>query len=292
VLYGLSAIYLHERDTTDGLSTLTLALMLDPSADHARLAFAQTQADLHHGDLARAALRQISPQSPYASSARIMEAWTLVNEDRRDEAITMARAAADAGDIRAKRALADIYRDGRRDAEAETIYSELLAATPNDWHLWFARGAARERLGHAAEGEADLQHALQLAPEQPDVMNYLGYSWVDRGEHMAEGVAMIQRAAALRPDSAAIVDSLGWAYYRMHDYPHALESLEHAVELEAGDPTLNDHLGDLYWRLGRRIEARYQWQRALSLTPDDPAALQQKIERGLPEEPPTRAAHR
>jgi Flp pilus assembly protein TadD len=123
-------------------------------------------------------------------------------------------------------------------------------------------------------------------------MNYLGYSWVDRGEHMQEGLAMIQRAVALRPDSAAVIDSLGWAYYRMRDYPRAVENLEHAVELDSGDPTLNDHLGDVYWRVGRRTEARYQWQRALSFNPDDPAPIQQKLERGLPAEPTERAANR
>jgi len=291
-LYGLAAIYLQESDNTNGLAALTIALILDPNADAARLAFAQAQSDLHHGDLARSVLHEVDAQSPYASSARTMEAWTLVADGRNDEAIALARAAAAGNDTRAKRALADIYRTSRHDAEAEAIYSELIATAPDDWHLWFARGAARVRLHRQAEGEADLQHALQLAPEQPDILNYLGYSWVDRGEHMQEGLAMIQRAVALRPDNAAVIDSLGWAYYRMRDYPRALENLEHAVELEAGDPTLNDHLGDVYWRVGRRTEARYQWQRALSFNPDDPAPIQQKLEHGLPAEPPERAVAR
>ncbi|MFZ2030526.1 MAG: tetratricopeptide repeat protein [Vitreimonas sp.] len=291
-LYGLAAIYLQESDETNGLAALTIALMLDPDADAARLAFAQAQSDLHHGELARSVLHQVDAQSPYASSARTMEAWTLVADGRNDEAIALARTTASSDDIRGKRALADIYRTSGHDAEAEAIYSQLIAATPSDWHLWFARGAARVRLHREAEGEADLQHALQLAPEQPDVLNYLGYSWVDRGEHMQEGLAMIRRAVALRPDSAAIVDSLGWAYYRMRDYPRALENLEHAVELEAGDSTLNDHLGDVYWRVGRHTEARYQWQRALSFNPDDPAPIQQKLEHGLPAEPAGRAAAR
>jgi tetratricopeptide (TPR) repeat protein len=289
-LYGLAAIYLQESDPTDALATLTLTLMLDPSFDPARLAFAQAQSDLHHGDLARAMLHQVNAGSAYASSAGTMEAWTLVADGRLDEAIAMARAAAVGGDPRAKRALADIYRQSHHDGEAEAIYSELIAAGPPDWRLFFARGAARMRLRRFEEGEGDLRHALQLAPEQPEVMNYLGYSWVDRGEHLAEGLAMIQRAVVLRPDTPAFVDSLGWAYYRMHDYPEALENLEHAVELESGDPTLNDHLGDVYWRAGRRIEARYQWRRVLSLAPADPAAVQNKIDRGLPPEGAERAA--
>ncbi|MBS0385356.1 MAG: tetratricopeptide repeat protein [Proteobacteria bacterium] len=291
-LYGLAAIYLRERDTANGLSALTLALMLDPAADAARLAFAQAQSDLHHGDLARGMLHQVDAQSPYAANARTLEAWSLVAEGRDDDAIALARGAAADGGVLAKRALADIYRATRHDSEAEALYTELLAADAGDWRLWFARGAARVRLHHVADGEADMQHALQLSPDQPDVMNYLGYSWIDRGERLQEGLALIQRALALRPDSAAITDSLGWAYYRMRDYARALEHLEHAVELESGDATLNDHLGDVYWRVGRRVEARYQWQRALSLTPDDPTAIQQKIERGLPDEAPERAARR
>lgn len=291
-LYGLAAIYLQESDHTNGLAALSVALILDPSADAARLAFAQAQSDLHHGELARSMLHQIDAQSPYASSASSMEAWTLVADGRNDEAIALARTAASGGGAPAKRALADIYRTSHHDAEAEAIYSELIATTPGDWRLWFARGAARVRLHRGVEGEADLQHAMQLAPEQPDILNYLGYSWVDRGEHMQEGLAMIQHAVALRPDSGAIIDSLGWAYFRMRDYPRALENLEHAVELESGDPTLNDHLGDVYWRVGRRTEARYQWQRALSFNPDDPAPIQQKLEHGLPAEPAERAVSR
>jgi tetratricopeptide (TPR) repeat protein len=291
-LYGLAAIYLQESDNADGLAALTIALILDPSADAARLAFAQAQSDLHHGDLARSMLHQVSAQSLYALNARTMEAWTLVAEGHNDEAIALARTAAIGGDAPAKRALADIYRTSHHDVEAEAIYSELIASTPEDWHLWFARGAARVRLNRRAQGESDLQHALQLAPEQPDIMNYLGYSWVDRGEHMQEGLVMIQHAVALSPDSAAVIDSLGWAYYRMRDYPRAVENLEHAVELESGDPTLNDHLGDAYWRVGRRTEARYQWQRALVFNPDDPAPIQHKLEHGLPAESTERAASR
>ncbi len=290
-LYGLASIFLQEHDTTNGLAALTLSLMLDPSADAARLAFAQAQSDLHHGDLARGVLHEVGAQSPYAASARTMEAWTLVAEDRDEEAIALARAALDGGSM-SKRALADIYRATHHDADAEALYGELLNASPDDWRLWFARGAARVRQHRVADGEADMQRALQLSPNQPDVMNYLGYSWINRGEHMHEGLDLIQRALALRPDSAAITDSLGWAYYRMRDYPRALEHLEQAVTLEAGDATLNDHLGDVYWRLGRRTEARYQWRRALSLSPDDPNAIQQKLEHGLADETQERAGRR
>lgn len=291
-LYGLAAIFQQEGDATHALATLTLALMLDPGLDSAQLMFAQMQSALDHPDLARAALARIPPSSPYVGPARVLDAWMLMDQGREAEALALARAAGEAGDLRAKRTLADMYGSLERYAEAEPIYAELIAATPDDWRLYFSRGAARERLGRWAEAEADLQRALELSPDQPEVLNYLGYSWVDRGERLQEGLAMIQRAVELRPRSGAIVDSLGWAYYRLGDLALALLHLEHAVELAPADPTLNDHLGDVYWRLDRRIEARFQWRRALTLDPDNPAEIEAKLEHGLPEEPAARSATR
>ena len=289
-LYGISAIFLQESDSANGLSALTLALMLDPGFDGARLAFAQQQSRLGHIDVARRTLAEIGPQSDYAASARMMEAWVLLDSGAQEEALALARANATSGDPRAQRTLADMYRNLGRYGDAEPIYSRLVEQNPGDWRLYFARGAARERLGRWAEAEADLSRALELSPDQPDVLNYLGYSWIDRGEHFDEGLAMIRRAVELRPGSAAIIDSLGWAYYRMGDYAQALENIEHAVELDPADATLNDHLGDIYWRLGRRIEARFQWQRALGANPDNRAGIEAKLANGLAAEPERRAA--
>jgi tetratricopeptide (TPR) repeat protein len=291
-LYGLAAIFQQEGDPTNALAALTLSLMLDPSLEASHLMFAQVQSSLHHPDLARAALARIPAASPYASSARTMEAWTLVDQGRGEDALVLARAAADGGDPRAKRALADMYRNAQRYADAEPIYTELIGAAPDDWRLYFSRGATRERLGRWPDAEADFRRALEISPDQPDVMNYLGYTWIDRGEHLQEGLAMIQRAVELQPSSGAFVDSLGWAYYRLGDYDQALDQLEHAVELAPADPTLNDHLGDVYWRVGRRIEARFQWQRVLTLEPDDRAAIEAKLAHGLPAEPAARSATR
>lgn len=281
-LYGVSTIYLQQADSTNGLAALTLAQMLDPSLDAARVAAATQQARLGHADRAIAALQAVPATSEYASSARVMEAWTLVDEGRGDDAVTLALQATASGDARATRALGDIYRELHRYEDAERVYSTLIAAYPNDWRLYFARGAVHMRRNHIEAGETDMQQALRLSPDQPDVLNYLGYSWIDRGVHLPEALRMIQRAAALRPDSAAIGDSLGWAYYRMGDYAKALDALEHAVQVEPGDATLNEHLGDVYWRVGRRTEARYQWHHALAQSPDDSDALHDKIAHGLP----------
>ena len=291
-LYGLSAILLQESDSTNGLASLTLALMLDPGFDGARLAFAQQQTRIRHLAAARRMLATIPADSPYFASARMMESWALLDAGEGEEAIALAQANAAAGDARAMRTLADMYRNLGRYDEAEPLYTRMIEQNGDDWRLYFARGNARERLNRWPEAEADLQRALELSPEQPDVMNYLGYSWVDRGEHLQDGLAMIRRAVELRPTSGAIIDSLGWAYYRMGDYPQALDHLERAVELEPADATLNDHLGDVYWRLGRRIEARFQWERALTFEPDDADAIRAKLENGLPAPPPAHSATR
>jgi Flp pilus assembly protein TadD len=137
-----------------------------------------------------------------------------------------------------------------------------------------------------------LQRALELSPDQPEVLNYLGYTWVDRGENLEQALEMLLRAFNARPSSGAILDSVGWAYYRMGNYPQALAYLETAIQVSPTDPTLNDHLGDIYWRLERRIEARFQWQRALTLEPDEAALIEAKLENGLPAEPPAQSANR
>ena len=133
------------------------------------------------------------------------------------------------------------------------------ATAPNTGRCTTAAASAGERAGRWPEAEADLTKALRLQPDQPDVLNYLGYSWIDKGMHLEQARKMIERAVELRPDDGAIVDSLGWALYRMGNFVEAVTVLEHAVELKGDDPTINEHLGDAYWRAGRKDEARYQW---------------------------------
>ncbi|MEZ5956524.1 MAG: tetratricopeptide repeat protein [Hyphomonadaceae bacterium] len=290
--YGLSAIFRQEHDTTSSLASLTLAIMLDPTFDGARLALAQQQSELGHVERARRILSEVAPDSPYRTSARTLEAWIVYESGGEAAGIAIAEAAAATGDARARRALGDMYRGSGRFADAEPIYTALIAERPSDWRSYFSRGAAREQLDRWPEAEADLRRALDISPDQADVLNYLGYSWVDRGEHLEEGLAMIRRAAEIRPMSGAIIDSLGWAYYRLGDYHQAVDWLEAAVRLEPADPTLNDHLGDAYWRVGRRIEARFQWQRAMTLDPDDPEVIRVKIESGLRDEAAAQSANR
>ncbi|MBL8551869.1 MAG: tetratricopeptide repeat protein [Hyphomonadaceae bacterium] len=287
-VYALGALLIEERETDRGLAMLTLANMLDPSLDAARFLFAEGHRQLGHPELALAALAALPPDSPYTESAKISTAWILRSDGRNDEAVAAARAAAEGGGRLARTALADFYRGSERWAEADGAYTALIdsieAPVQSDWILFFSRGAVRERLDRWPEAEADLKRALELSPNQSEALNYLGYSWIDRGEHLQEGLALVQRAAALRPTSGHIIDSLGWAYYRLGDYAQAIQYLERAVELEPADATLNDHLGDALWRAGRRVEARYQWSRALSLNPSDAErrTIDAKLANGMP----------
>lgn len=155
---------------------------------------------------------------------------------------------------------------------------------PSDWSIFFQRGIAYERLKQWDKAEPSFRRALELNPEQPQVLNYLGYSLVDMNKNLDEGLGMIKRAVDARPDDGYIVDSLGWAFYRMGKFEDATTELERAVQLRAGDATINDHLGDAYWRVGRKLEAVYQWNRALISEGEDinREHVKEKIANGLP----------
>jgi tetratricopeptide (TPR) repeat protein len=185
--------------------------------------------------------------------------------------------------------IADMFRGEERYEEALEAYNKALTMlggtiTAEYWNLAFARGMVYERLKQWDKAEADLQTALNFQPDQPYVLNYLGYSWADQGINLDKAAAMIEKAVRLRPEDGAIVDSLGWVYYRMGQYDKAVKTLERAIELDPTEAEINDHLGDAYWKVGRKSEARFQWKRALSFSKDDikNASIQQKIDFGLP----------
>lgn len=156
---------------------------------------------------------------------------------------------------------------------------------PRDWNIYFQRAIAYERLKEWETAEPYFRRALELSPDQPQVLNYLGYSWIDMNINLDEGVEMIRKAVELRPNDGYIVDSLGWAHYRLGDFEDAARELERAVTLRPHDPTINDHLGDAYWKVGRKLEAVFQWNRALANDPDEELipVLEDKIANGMPQ---------
>lgn len=184
--------------------------------------------------------------------------------------------------------LGDFLRRESRFAEATIAYDAAIerlgTPAPGHWVVYYTRAITHERVGNWPEAEADFRKALELNPEEPHVLNYLGYSLVERREKLDEALDMIERAVAGEPDNGYITDSLGWAYYRLGRYEEAVPVMERAVELATTDPVINDHLGDVYWAVGRVREAEFQWRRALSYGPSDDLDLERvrrKLEVGL-----------
>ncbi|MCO6385032.1 MAG: tetratricopeptide repeat protein [Vannielia sp.] len=184
-------------------------------------------------------------------------------------------------------ALGDILRGQEKWSESEAAYDKAIALFEDEnethWIVYYARGITRERLKTWDLAEADFRKALELRPNQPQVLNYLGYSYVEMGENLDEALEMIERAVAERPDSGHITDSLGWVLYRLGRYQEAVSHMERATELLPVDPIVNDHLGDVYWAVGRQLEAQFQWKRALSFDPEEKDAdrIRRKLEVGL-----------
>jgi Flp pilus assembly protein TadD len=232
----------------------------------------------------------VPPSSPVSRSAEIELAVDLDTLDRTDEAKKrLDRIIADhPKDTEALMALGNIERARKDFAACATSYGKAIDSIAklekSNWVVFYFRGICYERSHQWPGAEADMKKALELFPEQPLVLNYLGYSWVDQGVHLEDGMDMIRRAVEQRPDDGYIVDSLGWAYFRTGNYEEAVKNLERAVLLKPDDPTINDHLGDAYWRVGRTLEAHFQWAQAKDFKPEDDelATLEKKLKDGLP----------
>ena len=251
-----------------------LALRLRPSFPLAQLLLGGLLESLSRGEEAITLYNQVSQKSPLYWSARLRRASTLDEMGRTEEAITLLRQMAVERKDRFEplTRIGDLYRSKKKFEKAINAYNSALKRinTPdqNHWSLFYTRGIAFERTKNWQRAEIDFLRALELSPEQPLVLNYLGYSWVDRGVNLGRAKNLIARAVELRPNDGYIVDSLGWVLYRLGDFAGATKNLERAVILRPEDPIINDHLGDAYWRVGRKFEARFQWKRALSLDPE------------------------
>jgi len=266
-----------------------LASFLAPEQDDVWVFLAELAIDDERPESGLASLDEVDPESPFAYEAELLRATALRELERFDEAVTVLEALADTMPKRtdALVALGNLHSANLDYADAaevlERAVDRLETVEDYHWRLFYSRGIAYERTDRWALAEPDFKKALELYPEQPFVLNYLGYSWVDQGLNLDEAKGMLRRAVELRPEDGFIVDSLGWAHYRLGDYEEAVKELERAIELEPGDPVINDHLGDAYWKVGRKREARYQWERALLFEPEDDvvAAIEIKLRDGL-----------
>jgi tetratricopeptide (TPR) repeat protein len=291
-LYGLGASIGRRGGEDLALVYLQLALYLEPTHAMALLSLADLYDSLKKPELAIKIYDRIPVSSPLRRNAEIQVASDLDSLDRTDEAKKRLEAliAEHPKDSEAIIALGNILRGRKAFAECADVYSKAIAnlAVPEkaNWVLFYFRGICYERSKQWPKAEADLKKALALFPDQPLVLNYLGYSWVDQGVNLDEGMNMIRRAVEQRPDDGYIVDSLGWANFRIGNYEEAVKDLDRAVELKPDDSTINDHLGDAYWRIGRVLEAHFQWSHAKDLNPDpeELPKIEQKLKTGLPDD--------
>jgi tetratricopeptide (TPR) repeat protein len=297
VFYGLGEALTGEGGVSIGALYLQMALDIDPNSPFALAALANVYETTKRYKEAIETYDRIPKATPLQSSIEIRKAINLNMLERTDEAKALLEnlASRDKDDLRALDALGTIMRGRKRYEEAMEYYSRAISTIgkpeKRHWTYWYARGTCYERLKKWPQAEADLQKALQLYPDQPLVLNYLGYSWVDQNRNLKQGMSLIEKAVALKPDDGYIVDSLGWAHFRTGNYKEAVRYLERAVELKPEDPVLNDHLGDALWRVGRTREARYQWEQALTLSPEpeDAEKIKRKVQKGLAERSVARA---
>lgn len=261
------------------------ALLLDPGYSRARIALADALARDDAVAEARATLAAIRPGDPFAGSANALGIVILQRAGDLPAALALAREQAERRDAptASLRRYADLLLEADRPAEAAPIYARALAQAGQaaDWTLYLQRGAALDRMGDWTEALPMLRRAVELAPQEPAALNYLGYAQVDRGENVAEATRMLEQAHALAPRDPAIADSLGWARFRAGNLAAALPLIEGAVRQAPDDVEINEHLGDIYWAAGRRVEARYAWSAAaVSAGGPDAARLATKLANG------------
>lgn len=291
VFYSVGTALNRDADPVYTLLHLRVASYLRPDHSDATLLTADVLQELQQHRLAAETYATFGPDDPNFVSAEIGRAGALRAEGNPDAAIEALKALARThGDLLSVQfALGDMLRMEERFDEAKVAYTAAIDLLPevteNNWIMFFYRGIAHEQSKDWPSAEADFRRALDLNPTQPQVLNYLGYGLVDRGEKLDEALAMIKKAVADDPEQGYIIDSLAWALFKLGRYDEALQPMERASLLEPVDPIVTDHLGDVYWMVDRKLEARFQWRRALSFEPTEKDAerIRRKLEVGLDE---------
>ncbi len=295
-LLGVGGIILTQYSPDKSAALFRLALYLNPELDDAKLLLGSIL--MSEGDYkgANQILSQIKQDSYLGDYAKLAIAKNFESMDDNDKAsdyfenLTKSNETA----VDAYVSLGDLARKKESFSDAANYYSKALEAAKTKakdgqinsryWAIYFARGVCYERMKELGKSEADLLTALKLQPNQPDVMNYLAYSWIDSNKNLKQAKDMVLKAHAEKPEDPQIIDSVGWAYFKLGNFGNSVEYLEAAASLLPYDPTVNDHLGDAYWQIGRKNEAKFQWQRALKNDPEPKLAeeLKKKIENGIP----------
>ena len=272
-----------------------LAQYLDPRNDTVPIVLGQLYDGAGQHALANAVYEALPANSLLKPMATVRIADNLDALGDRPEAIRRLSniVATNPEDIDAISVLGDLLRADKQYQAAADAYTRALAVTggssPADWRFYYVRGIAYERSDQFPLAEEDFLRALELNPDQPQVLNYLGYSWVDKGMNLDRALEMIQKAIEGAPNDGYIIDSLGWAFYRLGRYDEAVEKLEQAAVLRPADPEINDHLGDAYWQVGRKLEAKFQWRVAYAMDTEGNVKkrVAPKLQGGLDAAPPT-----
>ena len=280
-----------KRDNDGEVSKLyfQIANHLSPETDYIQLGLAELYLRQGFFETSNLHYSLISEQSSFHQIAQLEMASNLARLERQDEAIVTLEKLIESHPekLSGYMTLGNLFSREKKYKEAAKVYGRGVRVIgkpePHHWNLFYRQGIAFERLKDWDQAEPSFKKSLELSPNQPDVLNYLGYSWIDQGINLEEGLKLIEKAVELSPRSGFIVDSLGWAHYRLGNYEEAVKELERAVKLMPQDPTINDHLGDAYWKVGRKLEATFQWKIALaSKTPHDhPEQIEAKLKSGL-----------
>jgi tetratricopeptide (TPR) repeat protein len=280
-----------KNDLTDELAIIfsRFSLYMRPGFTPADILLGEmlNQSGKHHQAIAH--FSKIKSKSAYFLFAQFNLATTLQNIEKTEDAVSLLENIIQNNpeEYRTYIHIGDLKRSLKKWGEAIKAYSKALqlkTSTENsDWILYYSRGIAYEQSKNWDQAEVDFLKALELSPNQPFVMNYLGYAWAEQGIKLTEANELIVKAVEQRPRDGYIADSLGWVLYQSGDYKRAVPELERAVQLRPNDATINDHLGDAYWKVGRKLEARFQWNkvRGMELEADHLESINQKLKQGL-----------
>ncbi|HEV7344968.1 MAG TPA: tetratricopeptide repeat protein [Devosia sp.] len=281
MFHGIGVALARDGSLDLSLVFLRLGLYLDPSADVVALALGQLLDAAGQHEAANTIYDAVPVNSPMKPTAVVRIAQNLDTGGDREEALRRLRniVTSNPQDLDAVSVLGDLLRYDEQYIEAAEAYTKAIDLTGGDsladWRFYYVRGIAYERAKEWPKAEADFLKALELNPDQPAVLNYLGYSWIDQDMNLEPALEMIEKAVAAQPQDGYIVDSLGWAFYKLGRIDEAVETLEQAVLLRPNDAEINDHLGDAYWRAGRKLEARFQWKVAASV--DDVGNVKERV---------------
>jgi tetratricopeptide (TPR) repeat protein len=294
-LFSLAAAMNSEQSIDVALSYAQMALSFNQDQPVTQSLLGDILTDMKSYEDANAAFEKIPQNSPLRNYSDTEIAINLQRLDKNKEAVERLKAVLlkEPKNIDAWTSLANIYRISSSNAEAVDAYDKAIDLLPagggGNWQLYYNRGISQDHLKAYDKSEADFRMAIKISGDEPSILNYLGYSLIDRGQKLDEAIAMVKKAVDLRPNDGFIVDSLGWAYYTMGDYDQAVGFLERAVDLNPGDPIIAEHLGDAYWHVGRKNEASFQYQHAKDNKPEptDLTRIEDKLKNGLIETPKT-----